>query len=62
MESNRISAMDHGRIRKKDKHLNVALLQTTLDAVKVGLVKVIAVFRWMCGDTLDEPVIVAGLA
>jgi hypothetical protein len=40
------SVMDYGRISKRDKHLNMALLQTTLDAVKVGLVKVVAVISW----------------
>jgi hypothetical protein len=37
------SGMDHGRINGRDKHLNMALLQTTLDTVKVGQVKVVAV-------------------
>ena len=37
------SVMNYERISKKDKHLNMALLQTTLDTVKVGQVKVVAV-------------------
>ena len=63
IERGSISSMDHGRIRKKDRHLNVALLQTALDAVKVGLVKVVVVFRrcWMSRDTLNIPDIMAGL-
>ena len=42
----------------------MALLQTALDAVKVGLVKVVVVFRrcWMSRDTLNIPDIMAGLA
>ena len=42
----------------------MTLLQTTLNAIKVGLFKVKAVLRrcWMFGDTVDIPVIMAGPA
>ena len=58
------SMIDYGRINRMDKHLNMALLQTTLDAVKVGQVKVVAVISrfYMSGRTDALVVIMAGSA
>ena len=57
--------MDHRRVRKGNKHLNMALFQTALDAIKVGLVEVVAGFCicWMCRNvTVEIPIIKAGPA
>ena len=57
--------MNHRRVSKRDKHLNVALFQTALNAIKVGLVEVVAGFCicWMCRNvTVDILIIKTGPA
>jgi hypothetical protein len=51
--------MDYGRISKRDKHLNMALLQTTLDAVKVGQVEMVAVIsRYYMSDRSNAHLVI----